>query len=183
MNTEKEQLHVDQKFMKMALRQAECASKRGEVPIGAVIVHDGKVIARGCNSVIGKCDPTAHAEIRAMRAAGKKLENYRLSGTTMYVTVEPCPMCAGAITHARVERLVYGTKEDKTGAVDSALRIVNHEALNHTVEVTGGILADECLQKLRDFFSRRRREKKEAKAASRNISDTERNGQEHTDKV
>jgi tRNA(adenine34) deaminase len=126
------------------------------VPIGAVVVYDGAVIATGNNFVVRGVDPTAHAEIVAMRAAALKLGNYRLNGCTLYVTLEPCAMCSGAITHARIERLVYGAADPKAGAVGSALTVLNHPKLNHQVEVTAGVLADDCGDLLRAFFRERR---------------------------
>ncbi|MCP5351685.1 MAG: tRNA adenosine(34) deaminase TadA [Chromatiales bacterium] len=146
----------DAEFMRAALAQAERAEAEGEVPIGAVLVRDGEVIAEGWNHPIGAHDPTAHAEIVALRAAGRAVGNYRLPGTTMYVTLEPCPMCIGAMIHARVERIVFGAHDPKTGAAGGALDLLGDPTHNHRIALTGGVLADECGSRLRDFFRRRR---------------------------
>ncbi len=135
---------------------ARLAQAAGEVPVGAVIVKDGKIIAEGANRPIGGIDPTAHAEIVAMRAAASALNSYRLLDTTLYVTLEPCAMCAGAMVHARVKRLVFGAADPRVGAVGSIFNIAQHAALNHRLEVEAGILADECGQLLRAFFAARR---------------------------
>ncbi len=142
--------------MRVALSEARKAAEAGEVPIGAVVVHDGAIIAHGQNSVIRTSDPTAHAEIVAMRHAAAILGNYRLNGCTLYVTLEPCAMCAGAMTHARIDRLVYGTPDPKAGACGSVLSVLNHPQLNHQIQVAQGILADQCGDMLRIFFRDRR---------------------------
>jgi len=143
--------------MNMALQHAEIAKEIGEVPVGAVLVlADGSVHAAH-NAPISLKDATAHAEIRAIRAAGEATGNYRLGGSTLYVTLEPCTMCAGAIVHARIGRVVYGTTDSKTGAVESLYRILSDERLNHRPEVSGGVLADQCALLLKDFFRQRRR--------------------------
>ena len=148
---------VDELWLKAALAQAEDAEAAGEVPIGAVILGPDKtVIARGQNRVIRDHDPTAHAEIVALRGAGLALKNYRLERCTLYVTLEPCSMCAGAMIHARIGRLVFGAFDPKAGAVGSVLTVLNHPQLNHQIEVRGGILADECGDRLRRFFQSRR---------------------------
>jgi tRNA(adenine34) deaminase len=148
---------TDERWLRAALAQAEDAEAAGEVPIGAVILGpDNTVIARGQNRVIRDHDPTAHAEIVAMRSAGLALKNYRLEQCTLYVTLEPCSMCAGAMIHARIGRLVFGALDPKAGAVGSVLRVLNHPQLNHQIEVTGGILADDCGDRLRRFFQSRR---------------------------
>ena len=147
---------VDVAFMREALAQAALAEAAGEVPIGAVVVADGEVIGRGFNRPIGSNDPTAHAEILALREAAQSLGNYRLTGVRLYVTVEPCLMCVGAIVHARVGTLIYGVSEPKAGAVSSAFAALNHPALNHRVEVIPGILADECRDIVQRFFQARR---------------------------
>jgi tRNA(adenine34) deaminase len=148
---------VDEVWLRAALAQAEEAQSSGEVPIGAVILGPDKtVIACGQNRVIRDHDPTAHAEIVALRAAGIALENYRLEQCTLYVTLEPCSMCAGAMTHARIGRLVFGAFDPKAGAVGSVLTVLNHPKLNHQIEVKGGILAEECGDLLRRFFQSRR---------------------------
>jgi len=144
------------KFMRLALREAQRAAKEGEVPVGAVIVHDGGVVARAHNRPIHLNDPSAHAEILALRRAARKLGNYRLTGCTLYVTIEPCAMCAGAIVHARVRRVVYGASDPKAGANGSAITVLNHPKLNHQVEIVAGVLAEDCAAIVRDFFRRRR---------------------------
>jgi tRNA(adenine34) deaminase len=151
-----EVVDLDVAFMREALAQAVLAEAAGEVPIGAVVVADGVVIGRGFNRPIGSMDPTAHAEILALREAAQALSNYRLTGVRLYVTVEPCLMCVGAIVHARVGTLIYGVSEPKAGAVSSAIPALNHLALNHRVEVIPGILADECREVLQRFFQARR---------------------------
>ncbi len=143
--------------MRQALREAERAGREHEVPVGAVAVRDGRVLARAHNRPIGLNDPTAHAEILALRRAARKLGNYRLSGCTLYVTIEPCAMCAGAIVQARLRRVVFGATDPKAGAGGSVLTILNHPKLNHRVEVQGGVLAEDCASILRDFFRIRRR--------------------------
>jgi tRNA(adenine34) deaminase len=148
---------VDEVWLRAALAQAEEAQAFGEVPIGAVILGPDKtVIASGQNRVIRDHDPSAHAEIVALRAAGVALNNYRLEQCTLYVTLEPCSMCAGAMIHARIGRLVFGALDPKAGAVGSVLTVLNHPQLNHQIEVTGGILAEECGDLLRRFFQSRR---------------------------
>jgi len=147
---------ADTAFMQAALDEARASATRGEIPIGALIVSRGQIIARAGNRTIMDTDPTAHAEIVALREAALRLGNYRLIDTTMYVTIEPCAMCAGALIQARVARLVYGADDRRAGAVRSHFSILSHDALNHRVQVTTGILAEECLGLLRDFFLTRR---------------------------
>ena len=142
--------------MQAALAEARAAADAGEVPIGAVVVHEGAMIARGQNRVLRDVDPTAHAEIVAMRAAAKALGNYRLNGCTLYVTLEPCAMCAGAMIHARIDRLVFAAADPKAGACGSVLTVVNHPQLNHQMHVEQGIRADEAGELLRGFFRERR---------------------------
>ncbi len=142
--------------MRDALREAERASREHEVPVGAVVVLHGRVVARAHNRPIGLNDPTAHAEILALRRAARKLGNYRLTGCTLYVTIEPCAMCAGAIVQARLRRVVFGASDPKAGAGGSVLAILSHPKLNHRVEVQGEILAKDCAAILRDFFRARR---------------------------
>lgn len=149
-------LAIDQHWMRRALDLAAAGAAAGEVPVGCVIVHAGEVIGAGWNRPIGAHDPTAHAEIVALRAAAQRLTNYRLIDTTLYVTLEPCVMCIGAMVHARVGRLVYGAPDPKTGAVESAFRLLEGDLHNHRVAVTGGVLADQCGVLLRDFFRARR---------------------------
>ena len=146
----------DTQFMLEALAEARAAAEAREVPIGAVAVANGAIVARGQNRVLRDCDPTAHAEIVALRAAAKALGNYRLLDCELYVTLEPCAMCAGAILHARLRRLVYGAADPKAGAAGSVLEVLNHPRLNHTLAVTPGVLADPCGDLLRDFFRTRR---------------------------
>jgi len=142
--------------MRESLRLAARAAERGEVPVGALVVKDGKVIGRGYNAPISSKDPTAHAEIQALREATKNLGNYRLEGCSLYVTLEPCAMCAGAILHARIARLVYGAADSKTGACGSVVDLFSEKKLNHHTEVTGGILATEAGRLLSEFFAARR---------------------------
>jgi tRNA(adenine34) deaminase len=146
----------DEKYMKLAIEQAQIAEENGDVPIGAVIVYKNQIIGKAYNQREQLQDPTAHAEIIALTQAAAFLESWRLHGCTMYVTLEPCPMCAGALVLARIDRLVYGCDDPKTGAVKSLYNIVNDERLNHTINVTSGILAEECSDLLQQFFQRRR---------------------------
>jgi tRNA(adenine34) deaminase len=150
------QSELDRQFMQQALEQAKLAAIAGEVPVGAVLVRDGQVISTGFNQPISKSDPSAHAEMMAIRAAALDESNYRLPGTTLYVTLEPCTMCAGAILHARVERVVFGAIDPKTGAAGSVLDVFLEKQINHQTQVEGGIMGDECGQLLRDFFKERR---------------------------
>jgi tRNA(adenine34) deaminase len=149
-------MDTDVRFMEQALEEARASAAAGEVPVGAVLVHDGKIVARSGNRTIRDCDPTAHAEMVVLREASRALGNYRLAGTALYVTVEPCSMCAGAIIQARVPRLVYGCDDPKGGAVRSCFEILTDPRLNHQVEVTSGILASECAAILQSFFAARR---------------------------
>jgi tRNA(adenine34) deaminase len=146
----------DEYFLRMALQQAAEAAASGEVPVGAVVVKDGTVIARGQNRTIRDHDPTAHAEVVALRAAGVALENYRLSECEMYSTLEPCAMCAGAMIHARLRRVVYGASDPKAGADGSVQQVLRHDRRNHRILVTSGVLAEDCGQILREFFAARR---------------------------
>ena len=146
----------DLEFMAAALAEAHQAAQRGEVPVGAVLVFENRVIARAGNRTIAECDPTAHAEIVALRAAAKILKNYRLLGSILYVTIEPCAMCCGAMIQARIARLVYGADDLKGGAVRSCFSVLDHPRLNHRVEVTSGLLAEECGAMLTEFFRARR---------------------------
>jgi len=142
--------------MREALRLADEAAASGEVPVGALIVLDGDIVGRGFNRPVSTSDPTAHAEIVALRDAGRTLGNYRLAGAEMYVTVEPCAMCAGALVHARIATLIYGAPEPRAGAIESGLRVQEHPAFNHRFTVVSGILAAECRAKLQAFFRERR---------------------------
>lgn len=146
----------DQKYMREALLEASEAARRGEVPIGALIVKEGKVIVAERNRREEYSDPTAHAEILAIRQAGKILGGWRLSGCTLYVTLEPCPMCAGAMVQARLDRLVFGAKDPKGGAAGTLYNIVQDARLNHRLMVTGGVLEEECAHELQCFFGQRR---------------------------
>jgi tRNA(adenine34) deaminase len=143
-------------FMQTALALAEQARQLGEVPVGAVVVLDGRVIGEGFNQPISATDPTAHAEIVALRDAGKRIGNYRLNGANVYVTIEPCQMCVGAMIHARIARVIYGTPEPKAGALESAMRAHEHPALNHRMEALGGVLEEECRAAIQRFFADRR---------------------------
>ncbi|WP_461536772.1 tRNA adenosine(34) deaminase TadA [Spongorhabdus nitratireducens] len=162
---------TDQEWMAYAMQLAAKGAEAGEVPVGAVIVHEGKIIGEGWNAPISNNDPTAHAEITALRQAAATIENYRLSGCTLYVTLEPCTMCAGSLIHSRIDRLVYGTTEPKAGAVVSMSQVLEQSHMNHQVEVTGGVLADECSEQLSAFFRRRRAEKKALKRAAGSAPD------------
>ena len=146
----------DLDVMQAALAEAQKAAAEGEVPMGAVIMHEGEIVARGQNRVLRNVDPTAHAEIIALREAAKALGNYRLHGCTLYVTLEPCAMCAGAMIHARLDRLVFAAADPKAGACGSVLSVMNHPQLNHQMQVEQGILADEAGKLLRNFFRERR---------------------------
>jgi tRNA(adenine34) deaminase len=146
----------DLEFMAAALAEAHQAAQRGEVPVGAVLVFENRVIARAGNRTIAECDPTAHAEIVALRAAAKILKNYRLLGSILYVTIEPCAMCCGAMIQARIARLVYGADDLKGGAVRSCFSVLDHPRLNHRVAVTSGVLADDSAAILKTFFSAKR---------------------------
>jgi tRNA(adenine34) deaminase len=149
----------DELFMEEALRCAQRALEAGEVPVGAVVVREGKIVARGWNRNILDNDPSAHAEIAALREAGAALGNHRLGDCEIFVTVEPCTMCAGAMVHARIKRLVYGADDPKAGAVRSVLNVLDHPAVNHGVEVQSGVLAGRCAELLQSFFRARRAEK------------------------
>lgn len=156
----------DRRFMQHALRLAERAEAAGEIPVGAVLVDkQGEIIGEGWNLAISLSDPTAHAEIQAIRMAANFANNYRLIDSTLYVTLEPCPMCAGAILHARIGRLVFGAMDYKTGAVGSRYHLFEDFKMNHALEIQGGVLAAECSKKISDFFKRRRKEKKAQKSA------------------
>jgi len=150
---------TDELWMEEALRAAQRALEAGEVPIGAVVVCGNKVIGRGWNSNLTDSDPTAHAEIMALREAARAVGNHRLSGCELFATIEPCPMCAGALVHARIQRLVYGADDPKAGAVHSVMQVLNHPKLNHQMEVRGGVLASRCSDLLQTFFRQRRAEK------------------------
>jgi tRNA(adenine34) deaminase len=147
---------TDEEIMHAALDFARKAQEQGEVPVGAVVVRDGEIVAGGSNRNVSDNDPSGHAEIIALREAGKAVGNHRLSGCSLFVTIEPCAMCAGALVHARLERLVYGASDPKAGAVQSVMQVLNHPALNHRMEITAGVLAEECSAILQGFFRERR---------------------------
>jgi tRNA(adenine34) deaminase len=150
----------DEQFMREALSLAQQAAALGEVPVGAIVVKDGVIVGRGSNAPIGSQDPSAHAEILALRDAAKNIGNYRLVDCSLYVTLEPCAMCAGAIQHARIGQLVFGAKDPKTGACGSVVNLMTEDKLNHHTEVASGVLESECGQLLSDFFKQRRLSKK-----------------------
>nr|WP_312239836.1 tRNA adenosine(34) deaminase TadA [Pantoea sp.] len=157
----------DEYWMRHALRLARVAWEQGEVPVGAVLVQGDRVIGEGWNRPIGQHDPTAHAEIMALRQGGKVLENYRLLDTTLYVTLEPCVMCAGAMVHSRITRLVYGARDEKTGAAGSLLDVLGHPGMNHQINIEEGVLAEACAAMLSDFFRMRREQIKSLRQAQR----------------
>jgi tRNA(adenine34) deaminase len=148
----------DELWMEEALRLAQRSAAAEEVPVGSVIVCDGVIVGRGWNQTIATCDPTAHAEMIALREAAARVENYRLPDCDLYVTLEPCAMCAGALVHARIRRLVYGALDPKAGAAGSVLPVINHPALNHQMQVSAGALAGRCMEMLQAFFRERRAE-------------------------
>jgi tRNA(adenine34) deaminase len=150
------QAELDRQYMQQAIEQAMLAAAAGEVPVGAVLVRNGKVISKGFNQPISNSDPSAHAEMLVLRGAAQAEANYRLPGTTLYVTLEPCTMCAGAMLHARVDRVVFGASDPKTGAAGSVLNIFSEKQINHQTQVEGGIMSEECSQILRQFFKERR---------------------------
>ncbi len=150
------QAELDQQYMRMAIEQAQLAAQSGEVPVGAVLVKDGQVISKAFNKPIANHDPSAHAEMLALREAALAEENYRIPGSTLYVTLEPCAMCSGAMLHARIDRVVYGASDPETGAAGSVLDIFASKQINHQTSVEGGIMSEECGQLLRDFFKGRR---------------------------
>lgn len=151
-------------WMRQALIRADKAQQQGEIPVGAVLVRDNEIIADGWNQSISLHDPSAHAEMQALRKAGQVLQNYRMPGTCLYVTLEPCSMCAGLLVHSRIDTLVFGARDAKTGAAGSIMDLLQHPKMNHKVAVIEGILAEECGQKLSQFFKMRRKQKKAAKA-------------------
>lgn len=157
---------LDHQFMSEALELAAKAEASGEVPVGAIVVYQGQIIGRGYNRVITDLDPSAHAEMVAVREAARHLGNYRMLDTTLYVTLEPCPMCAGMLVHSRVRRIVFGAYDEKTGAAGSLMNIAQDARLNHQLEVSGGIMADACAQRLADFFKHRRAAKRALKKAA-----------------
>ena len=150
------QAELDRQYMQQAIEQAQLAALAGEVPVGAVLVRDGQIISKAFNKPITNHDPSAHAEMLALRQAAEAEQNYRLPGTTLYVTLEPCTMCAGAMLHARVDRIVYGAPDPKTGAAGSVVDVFASKQINHQTSVNGGIMAEECGQLLKTFFKERR---------------------------
>jgi len=150
-------MNNDEKWMKIAIKEAFKAKAEGEVPVGAVLVKDGQLIAQAHNQPISKNDPTAHAEIQLLRVAGMKLQNYRLTRTTLYVTLEPCAMCFGAMMHARISRLIFGAHDPKTGVCGSSLDLTTRNYFNNDIDINGGILENECSKVLQDFFKYRRK--------------------------
>ncbi len=162
-------LHIaDEKYMRRAIELAGQGEQLGEIPVGAVIVCNGEIVGEGFNQPISRHDPTAHAEVVALRAAANRMQNYRVVDSTLYVTLEPCTMCVGALIHARIARLVFGTTEPKAGAVVSQAQLLNASYVNHRMTVQGGILAETCQHQLSDFFRRRREELKQKKNAHDN---------------
>jgi tRNA(adenine34) deaminase len=159
----------DEYWMSIALEQADIAEQHGEIPVGAVLVKDDELIATGYNLSILNHDPSAHAEMQAIRSAGSVLSNYRMIDCTLYVTLEPCSMCAGLLVHSRIKRVVFGARDAKTGAAGSVMNLLQHEQLNHQVEITEGVLADLCSAKLSAFFKRRRAEIKQQKALKKQL--------------
>lgn len=159
--------HDDAYWMRLALAQADNAEGINEIPVGAVVVCNNNLVSTGYNQSILLSDPSAHAEMVAIRAAGAELNNYRLPDCTLYVTLEPCSMCAGLLVHSRIKRLVFGATDAKTGSVGSIMNLVAHPQLNHQIEYTSGVLAEECSQKISDFFKRRRAEIKALKKQKR----------------
>lgn len=147
---------LDQRWMRAALEEARAAAERGEVPVGAIVVIEERLLARAGNRTIADCDPTGHAEMVALREAARKMGNYRLAAATLYVTIEPCAMCAGAMVQARIARVVYGADDPKGGAARSCFGVLDHPQLNHAVDVTPGVLAEESAGLLKDFFAARR---------------------------
>ena len=162
MSTSTDLTTSDELWMEEAMRSARRALEAGEVPVGAVVVYEGRVIARGWNRNLTDNDPTAHAEIIALREAGNQLGNYRLADCELFATIEPCAMCAGALVHARVRRLVYGADDPKAGAVHSVLEVINHPSLNHKMEIRGGVLAGKSAEILQEFFRKRRIESQQS---------------------
>ena len=158
----------DEHWMTEALAEARKAAEQGEVPVGAVVVYQGEIIARAFNQPISGCNPVAHAEILALQKAAKTVGNYRLVGCDLYVTLEPCTMCAGAIVHSRIQRLIYGAQEPKAGAITSVTQVLEQPQMNYRVEAAGGVMAQECSQVISEFFKQRRLQIREEKRRLRN---------------
>ena len=169
--TTEAQLQLDHIFMQRAFELAQQAEQHDEIPVGAVVVYQGKIIGEGFNQSIMLNDPSSHAEMNAVRQAGQHLNNYRLIDCTLYVTLEPCPMCAGLLVHSRIGRLVYAANDFKTGAAGSAFNLVNNAQLNHQISVSSTVMQAECSQLLSAFFKRRRKEKKQAKNLAKEKTD------------
>jgi len=163
LQTQSDELHSDQYFMQQAIKLAKQAEQIGEIPVGAVVVYNNEIIGQGFNQSITLNDPSAHAEMIAIRAAGQFIHNYRLTDCTLYVTLEPCAMCAGLLVHSRIKRLVYASDDYKTGCAGSVLNLIDHEQMNHQIDCTQGVLKEDCSEMLSDFFKRRRAEKKAGK--------------------
>lgn len=169
MEVEKKVAHDEQDlfFMRQAMALAQKAESKGEVPVGALVVHEGVVIGQGWNQLIGQHDATAHAEMMALRQAGKTMQNYRLMDAVLYVTLEPCPMCASAMVHSRIGKVVFGASDLKTGAAGSVMNLLSYSGVNHHVQFQGGVLEEECREQLQAFFRRRRLEIKESRAVKK----------------
>jgi len=162
------QQSLDLQFMQRAFELAKVAESHNEIPVGAVVVQNGNIIGEGFNQSIMNNDPSAHAEMIAVRAAGKQIDNYRLIDCTLYVTLEPCPMCAGLLVHSRINRIVYASSDEKTGAAGSVFNLVQNSRLNHIIDVESGLMQEECATLLSGFFKRRRKEIKAAKRLAKN---------------
>lgn len=160
-------MKAQENYMRHAMALAEKAEQLGEVPVGAIVVYQDKIIGEGYNRLITDHNATAHAEMMALEQAGKYLQNYRLINCELYVTLEPCPMCAAAMVHSRIKKVTYGTSDPKTGAAGSVMNLLNYEGVNHYVEIEGGVLADACKTQLQNFFKRRRAEKRAQREATR----------------
>ncbi|MDD1792704.1 tRNA adenosine(34) deaminase TadA [Enterovibrio sp. ZSDZ42] len=176
------QSDLDQQFMRCALELAAKAEAEGEVPVGAVVVHNGVVVGQGWNRLIGQHDATAHAEMMALRQAGKVLQNYRLLDAVLYVTLEPCPMCASAMVHSRIGKVVFGAPDYKTGAAGSVMNLLDYEGANHHVTHQGGVMEEECRAQLQAFFRRRRAEKKTERDMRKGLLNTDSNKPESSAK-
>lgn len=163
------ELYNDEYWMAEALKRADLAEQQGEIPVGAIVVCDNKIIAEGYNLSISNHDPSAHAEMMAIRQAGQHLQNYRMLDCTLYVTLEPCSMCAGLLVHSRIKRLVFGAVDLKTGSAGSIMNLVQHQKLNHQIELTSGVLAEQCSAKISAFFKMRRAQIKENKRKKKRL--------------
>ena len=166
----------DEKFMRMAMEEAQRAGQKGEIPVGALLVKKDQILARAHNRCIELSDPTAHAEILALRRAGERLENYRLNDTVMYVTIEPCPMCVAAMIHGRISRLIFGASEPKFGAIESKFKLLRENAFYHHFEVTRGVLETECAEVLKSFFKKKRTSKKKVRSSESGVGSKRQKG-------